>query len=161
VAGIKLDYHFDFEEPRRAFQALKEAQRQELAATIGEAIVSETRLNFEKQQGPDGTPWPPIKPETIAARSKRKKAPSGSAKTLIDHGHLSDSITYKVGDGGNSVEVGSNMEYAAIHQFGGDTGRNGANKIEARPYLGLNSYLEEEIVLTTLEFYKQVLDDVN
>ncbi len=34
--------------------------------------------------------------------------------------------------------MGTNLEYAAIHQFGGRTGRNKATKITARPYLPID-----------------------
>lgn len=149
MSGIKLSYHIDMSEPIRAFRALGDADRYQLADTIGATLVTEFKLNFENEQGPDGTPWTP---------SERAKNEGG--KTLRDKNHLNDSITHNVFSGGDGVEVGSNMVYAAIHQFGGETGRNGATKIEARPYLGLNADIEDEIVQTTLNFYEQVLRDV-
>jgi len=37
------------------------------------------------------------------------------------------------------LSVGTNKVYAAIHQFGGDAGRNKKVKIPARPYLKLGN----------------------
>ncbi len=59
---------------------------------------------------------------------------------------LASSITSKYDD--ESAVVGTNKPYAAIHQFGGDAGRNKKVKIPARPYLKLgdnefNSILEK------------------
>jgi phage virion morphogenesis protein len=50
-----------------------------------------------------------------------------------------------------TVEVGSSMAYAAIHQFGGKTGKGHRTTIPARPYLGLSErqkeLLKEKVVL--------------
>ncbi|MBR6126579.1 phage virion morphogenesis protein, partial [bacterium] len=37
----------------------------------------------------------------------------------------------------DSAVIGSNLEYAAIHQLGGQTGKNKSVEIPARPYLFL------------------------
>lgn len=75
---------------------------------IGQAVVSETVQRFSKEQAPDGSRW---------EQSVRAKEEGG--KTLTDRGHLRDSITYSLSATG--VEVGTDMVYAAIHQFGGKT----------------------------------------
>ena len=50
-------------------------------------------------------------------------------------GQLASSInTYYDND---SAVIGSNLEYAAIHQLGGQGGRNKKVRITARPYLKL------------------------
>lgn len=66
-----------------------------------------TRQRFNDQQGPDGEAWIP---------SQRVKKQGG--KTLIKDRHLLDSIVSSAD--GESAEWGSNMIYAAIHQFGGE-----------------------------------------
>jgi phage virion morphogenesis protein len=79
---------------------------------IGAAMVSSTQLRFREQHDPEGAPW---KPSQRALRT-------GTA-TLIEHGYLLASQTHNVLDGGDGVEWGSALVYAAIHQTGGDIHR--------------------------------------
>ena len=56
-----------------------------------------------------------------------------------------DTFAYNIGD--ESLEFGTNMEYGAIHQFGGTSGmipRLAA--IPARPFLGLSDEDEKEVI---------------
>lgn len=73
---------------------------------IGARLVANTLQRFEDQRGPDGVPW---------KRSRRAVQQNG--QTLVDTGRLRTSITFRAADA--SVEVGTNVVYAAIHQFGG------------------------------------------
>ena len=77
---------------------------------IGAHLESSTLLRFETESGPDGLPWRP---------SRRAQREGG--KTLTDRGRLRDSITRQVLGAGQraEVQVGTNVEYGAIHQFGG------------------------------------------
>ena len=50
------------------------------------------------------------------------------------------------------IKIGSNLEYAAIHQLGGQAGRNKSVEIPARPYLFLTEDDYSE-VLTECEKY--------
>lgn len=77
-----------------------------LFENIGLSLVTSTQHRFEESHGPDGSPWPP---------SVRALATGG--KTLIDSARLMRSISYQASDTG--VEIGTNVVYAAIHQFGG------------------------------------------
>ena len=54
-----------------------------------------------------------------------------------------------------SAIVGSNKVYAAIHQFGGNAGRDKKVQIPARPYLGLTN-VEFNIVIQ--QTYQQLLN---
>lgn len=108
---------------------------------IGMSLTTSTRHRFEEGRGPDGAAW---------AESGRAKAEGG--RTLVDRGHLRDSITHRVE--GTAVRVGTNRVYGGIHQFGGVIeGKSGPLKfrtpgggfatvksveIPARPYLGLS-----------------------
>jgi phage gpG-like protein len=76
---------------------------------IGMALVTSTHHRWDRGVAPDGSPWPP---------SLRVIAHGG--KTLIRPGsaRLYRSISYQASPTG--VEVGTNVVYAAIHQFGGD-----------------------------------------
>ena len=94
---------------------------------IGRYLVASTLQRFERERGPDGKPW---------LKSARALAEGG--KTLTDTGRLRGSIAHTVTEGGRAVEAGSNVVYAAIHQFGGRAGRGRRATIPARPYLGID-----------------------
>nr|WP_308700766.1 phage virion morphogenesis protein [Pseudoalteromonas haloplanktis] len=64
---------------------------------------------------------------------------------------LRDTFAYNVGD--ESLEFGTNMEYGAIHQFGGNSDmipRLAA--IPARPFLGLSQDDEKEVIEILSDF---------
>jgi phage virion morphogenesis protein len=116
---------------------------------IGASLAVSTQMRFERGEGPDGSPWPP---------SIRALATGG--KTLIDSARLVQSITHNAFASG--VEVGTNMLYAAVHQFGAvirpvvaaalrfKVGKQWVTKqevrIPARPYLGLDDDDQVEIL---------------
>ena len=101
---------------------------------VGRYLVASTLRRFERERAPDGSPW---------LKSARALAVGG--KTLTDTGRLRGSITHTVTDGGRAVEVGSNVLYAAIHQFGGRAGKGLRATIPARPYLGIDEHDRDAI----------------
>ena len=76
---------------------------------IAGLLEDRTAENFATQSGPLGR-WPAIKPPKNKART--------NPQILRDTGRLSASITSRAGN--NTAEIGTNVVYAAIHQFGGD-----------------------------------------
>ncbi len=108
---------------------------------IGAILVSSTQDRFERGRGPDGAAWLP---------SQRVLSEGG--QTLVDPGILLASITPVPGN--DQVEVGSNMVYAGIHQFGGEAGRRGATKLPARPYLGIGFGDAAEIEAAAADYLK-------
>ena len=94
---------------------------------IGRYLVASTLQRFERERGPGGKPW-----------LKSARAIADGGRTLTDTGRLRGSIAHTVTDGGRAVEVGSNVLYAAIHQFGGRAGRGRRVTLWARPYLGID-----------------------
>lgn len=69
---------------------------------MGALVVSQTQNRIASEKtAPDGTPW---------------KDNSEGSDILVKSGGLLDSIDHTVK--GDSVEVGSSKEYAAVHQFG-------------------------------------------
>lgn len=100
---------------------------------IGSMLVSSTIDRFERGAGPDGAPWEP---------SRRVLEEGG--QTLILSGRLRQSVTHAAAPG--SVTVGTNVIYAAIQQLGGRAGRGHAAEIPARPFLGVSSEDETEII---------------
>lgn len=95
---------------------------------IAEGVKSRTLRRFEESRAPDGTPWPPLSPVTLARTGKNRKA-------LILTGRLRNSIAWTVR--GDAIVVGTNVVYARIHQYGGYAGRGRKVRIPARPYLGI------------------------
>ncbi|WP_297578735.1 phage virion morphogenesis protein [uncultured Helicobacter sp.] len=99
-----------------------------LLRRIANTMQNTIEESFDKQASPFGEKWKPNAPKTL--QKKRGN------KILIQSGLLSQSFTQKVT--GNSAQVGTNKQYAAIHQFGGKAGRNKRVTIPARPFMPIN-----------------------
>ncbi len=104
----------------------------DILTEAGAAILASVNLSFRNSESPHGDKWPVLSETTIRQRRK------GSSKPLIDTGVLMNS--YQVSDvysttSGAAIDVGSNMEYAAIHNFGGMAGRNKKVRIPKRQAL--------------------------
>ncbi|MEI8642744.1 phage virion morphogenesis protein [Pseudoalteromonas sp. Hal040] len=112
---------------------------------VGEHLMLTHRDHFDQQRSPDGDPWQPLSPE-YAKRKKKNKD-----KILRLNDILRDTFAYNVGD--ESLEFGTNMEYAAIHQFGGTSDMiSRLAAIPARKFLGLSERDEKEVVEILKEF---------
>jgi len=85
---------------------------------IGGVLVSSTADRFEREGGPDGTPWKP------SGRARRV-----GGQTLSETGRLRSSIVHRAD--GSGVDVGTNVVYAAIHQFGGAVKRPARRQVLA------------------------------
>lgn len=102
-------------------------------SVIGEILKTSIVKNFEvggRYSAPGSwrggsNRWQPLSPITIARK--------GHDRILFGEGHLMNSINYQADKDG--VAVGTNLIYAAIHNFGGMAGRGHKVKIPARPYL--------------------------
>lgn len=66
-----------------------------------------------------------------------ERAASEGGVTLQKSGRLAASIS--TGHDATSAQIGSNVEYAAIHQFGGKAGRGRKVDIPARPFLPITA----------------------
>lgn len=115
-----------------------------LMQDVGEVLVEGTKRRFAEGADPDGNPWAPKSPTTIAAYQARGDGVSFSP--LIGPTRaLSTTIHYIAG--ADQVEVGSNRIQAAVMQAGAAQGafgrtRRGApvpwGNIPARPFIGLS-----------------------
>jgi phage virion morphogenesis protein len=85
---------------------------------IGEYLLRSTRDRGAQQKAPDGTPWAPLSPRY--KRFKDRKRP-GVPKLKFDFHMLGDQFSQQVA--GDTLLVGTNAKYGAIHQFGGDIDR--------------------------------------
>lgn len=90
----------------------------------GVHMMGAIRRNFKVGGRP--TKWAPLKPATLKAKLPK-------AKPLIDSARLMGSITFR--ESKDRLDVGTNLIYGPIHQFGGQAGRGLATTIPARPYL--------------------------
>lgn len=139
---------------------------------IAEYLHQSTDDRFRQQVAPDGSPWAPLAPSTLA----RKKG----GRILRGKGTLQDTLRHNVSR--NELSFGTDRPYGAIHQFGGKVqhaarsqqvyfrqGKDGSvgnrfvkksksnfaqwvtrgahdAEIKARPYLGLSSDDDIEIL---------------
>ncbi len=87
---------------------------QPIMRSIAEIMRDEVEENFAQEGRPK---WKPLRPSTIAKREKEGHWPG---RILQVRGQLAASITAKATD--TQAVVGTNVEYAAVHQFGGKIG---------------------------------------
>ncbi|MBI1321335.1 MAG: phage virion morphogenesis protein [Candidatus Hydrogenedens sp.] len=156
------------------------AHRGVILRAVGEALVTTTKLRFEKQQSPDGQAWQSLAPITLLARAGDRPFKkdgrtltaaaarrSTGAKILLDRGHLWGSIHAQL-QGDAAVAVGSNLVYGRIHQLGGTvvpkTARALAFRaggklilikksvIPARPWLGFGPEETRAVEATVAQF---------
>lgn len=113
MAGTHITFTVDDADLQEMLQHQSKADTGRLAPRLGEYLQDSTKDRFKSQTAPDGTPWAPLKRATV----KRKKYNPDKILTL--RGYLRGGIRWQALDD-NSVQVGSNLEYAAIHQDGGD-----------------------------------------
>lgn len=129
-------------------RGLEEADIAGAMAAVGEAIRTSVLERFSREKDPEGRPW-----------KKSIRAQRDGGKTLSVSRDLATSI--HIESSAKGVEVGTNKEYAAIHQFGGTIRAKGSGllrfqigdqwiskksiKMPARPYLGINEKDMREI----------------
>lgn len=116
---------------------------------IGAEVLSQTQERItQDQESPDGSPWPEWSDDY-------KKSRAGSGGAFLDaSGELIDSLDYSASN--DEVIVGSNLVYAATHQFGDDE-RN----IPARAYLGINMQNELAILRIAQDAVQKQIDKVS
>lgn len=101
----------DDEEVQRALDRLIAAGRDMKPAMeqIGGHLEFTVRRRFELMRDPEGRPWAPHAKSTVRQRGI-------GAHILTLRGRLRDSISWRATS--DSVAVGTNVPYAAAHQFG-------------------------------------------
>lgn len=108
---------------------------------IANLLQASAERNFDRQADPaTGAAWAPLKPSTVA---RRKKIGKGPTPILEQSGILKKSLTSVHGK--DYAVAGTNIVYAAIHQFGAKKGQFTKKQgrpipwgdIPARPFLGV------------------------
>lgn len=139
-------------------------QPQEFLRALGQQQIERTQTRIRQGVTPDGTPFAPLNP--LYAASK----PSGVG-ILQSTGNLRNHLTTALH--GNTLLWGSNLDYAAVHQFGAVIRRRRAPAlvfsiggtwfrkqfvtIPGRPYLGFNSDDRAAAVDTLETFFRGCL----
>lgn len=116
-----------------------------LMKNIAGIFAYSTEENFKNEGRPDK--WTDLAETT---KKQRKKKGHWPGSILQVEGKLAASINTYYDD--DSAIIGSNLDYAAIHQLGGDAGKNKKVKIPARPYLFLTKDDKEEILTETIKY---------
>ena len=127
--------------------AQKSENLRPLMKNIAGIFASATEENFKNEGRPNK--WTELSEATKKQRTKQKKWPG---QILQVSGQLASSISTQYDD--ESAIIGSNLDYAAIHQLGGQAGKNKKVEIPARPYLKLTDDDFNEILDATKNFLK-------
>lgn len=133
---LKEDYimpykvEFDFTELEKFIGSLSKFNPAELLDNIGALVQEQTEMRFDNETDPDGKKW-------VAWSSKYQKSGKG-INILRNTQRLFSSINYQVK--GNKVEVGSNVEYSAVHNYGYEK-----RKIPKRAFLGLSNQNNKDV----------------
>jgi phage virion morphogenesis protein len=140
-----------------------------LKRTILSVMIGQKDEVFQAESDPDGNKWAPLSEKTLSGRKKGKK--KNAAKILQDTGMLRNSLTssnapYEIqSTEGSDVTLGTNVPYAATHQFGhtftvqslhetaDGMSLMGVNvHIPARPFIGFGQKDNEEVTETVEGF---------
>ena len=115
-----------------------------LMKNIAGVFAYSTEENFKEEGRPK---WTDLAEST---KKQRKKTGHYPGQILQVTGQLASSISTYYDD--NSAIIGSNLDYTAIHQLGGQTGKGKKTTIPARPYLQLTDEDFAEIIEATLKY---------
>lgn len=158
--SVKLDGEVD--ELLAKLNQMKDINKVGVMNAIAEGIRTSTMERFDSEESPEGKKWKPS-----------IRATKNGGKTLTKSTNLKNSI--KIQADGTGAAIGTNMVYAATHQFGDDrTIRAKKSKylsfqiggkwvrvpsvrvhIPARPFLGISKDDEEEIKAILEEIFEE------
>jgi len=144
-ASLNIDYRIDARGVTDVLNRLTQAgtDLELVFEDIGKYLEQSHTQRFDDQQAPDGTPWKPL---NRRYQARKKKNPG---LILVLEGYLGDTLSYEASP--DSLAFGSNLPYAATHQFGDES-----RGIPARPFLGLSGDDEVEIMQILREHLAEV-----
>lgn len=144
-----IEIKIDDSEFRKAMEELirKGATLRPLMRNIAGIMHNAVEDNFAQEGRPR---WSPLSAKTVQSRAKRGYWPG---KILQMRGQLAASISSRHTE--NTAEVGTNLVYAGIHQFGGKAGRGRKVDIPARPFLKLTEQDIEDIKQAVIDYLKK------
>ena len=154
MAGITID--IDVSEVLAALRRFERFSTGSLMETLGTLVEGQTKRRIAAEKtGPDGKRWKALSPLTVKARTNKSNSPLNDTGTLM--GRISHTATAR------TAIVGTNVKYAAFHQFGvasikpkkgkalavplagGGFARLKESSIPARPFLGISAQNMAEI----------------
>lgn len=171
MSGVSMDLRFtDRSAPlTRALNRLVRAGHspRPMLKAMGEYLVRSTQDRFDAQESPEGQAWQPVQGSRWAVKR--------ILKILTESSRLRDSIIYRAGS--TTLEWGTNVIYAAIHQFGGKTSpsiikakrakalyipgigprksvKHPGSVIPARPFVGISATDETELLHRIHDYYQ-------
>lgn len=182
----KLRFSLDDRDLKKKLDQIERAanKNDRFLKRAGMVVLRSTDERFKLCRKPDGGKWKDI---TDFTKANRKKGPSeGEPIPLQDNGTLKNSVTPIRGPGNiwkptqNYIDVGTNVPYANIHQFGcgpftikskgkkslrffGKDGKPVYRKkinhpgIVARPFLGINQNDQKQIEQTYIDSFRSQL----
>ena len=146
TASIELDLNSLAPHLEQMGVEFEQINWQRTHAKLALVLESETKRNFDRGESPDGVPWAPLKQPR--GRSKGQDLPLRDTGLLMASYSAQGQHHVQSSDG-DTLRWGSNLDYAAYHQFGVE-GPNGVF-IPARPHVGINEETAELIDLIILE----------
>lgn len=164
---MQMDFKIELQDGqiRKGLQRLVEAGADLTPAmrVIAKFLADRSEEAFAQEQSPEGVAWKPLSKVTLARR-KKAKAGKPSAKILQQDRHLLNSLTADW-DSKEAI-AGTNVVYAATHQFGAKQGQFGQGSyktrqgsfpipwgdVPARPFLGVSKADKSEIENTMARF---------
>lgn len=105
-------------------------------AQIKDALEASTKLRFNRGVDPEGQPW---KPRTEKYKQRLARQGRLTPRVLVVTGKLQKSIQYLSDE--RKVVVGTNVEYAAAHNFG----HKKKPTLPKRQFIGLSELDKERI----------------
>jgi phage virion morphogenesis protein len=138
MAGAMVTFDLDpglYANALAALARLGGSSLDRISYDVGEFLEVSARARIsDTKTAPDGTPWAPWSEAYDETRNHSQHS------LLVNRNDLFDSIQNDTS--GDTIRVGTNLVYGAIHQFGSAGAEGG---IPARPYLGLSREDEREI----------------
>ena len=116
MTGISIKAELDATDAQRKLRAMIGLmdRKKPFFDDVGNLLVASVGRRFKAERAPDGTPWAPLAPATIKARTRRRRS---KISILRETGRMAGSVNYQASD--DEVRIGSPDERAAIHQLGG------------------------------------------
>ena len=116
---------------------------------VGYYLLEVVENSFENEADANGKAWQELSPSYLNYKNKK-----GYTKKLQNRGTLAESIDFTTTT--DALILGTNIEYAAIHQFGGFAGRNKSAFIPARPFLPIdeNGHMYQDVINDILYMLK-------
>lgn len=148
MSGVGLQWTMvDLPALQRRVDAMAHMDTRALMESIGAEVATQTQRRIVSEKtSPDGVAWPEWSDAYKATRHANQSK-------LQSEDHLLQSITHMVELTGKDVDVGSNLVYARIQNFGGaGVGKPG---LPAREYLGLSAENRMDVHMVASDWLDQ------